>query len=329
MPFQQLSQDSFMEVLVLEDMKGRDFLTLQDFSAEELKSMLNLSQDLKAEQLKGEEHHLLKGKTLAMIFQKASTRTRVSFEVGMWQLGGSALFLSSGELQLGRGEPIKDTGRVLSRYVDGIMIRTFDHEEVEELAEHSDVPVVNGLTDLLHPCQVLADLLTIKEKFKDLKNLKIAYFGDGNNVAHSLLLGCSKMGVHISIASPDGYGPREHIVTQAGENALKTGSSVFITKDPAQAADGADVLYTDVWTSMGREEEKQQRRKIFSPYQVNTALLEKASSRALVMHCLPAYRGEEITEEVLEGKRSVVLDQAENRMHAQKGLLSMLMGEKG
>jgi len=307
-------------------LRGRHFLTLQDFTPREIKDMLSLTRELKSRQKIEEPHLLLKGKTLAMIFQKSSTRTRVSFEVGMWQLGGYALFLSSQDLQMGRGEPIKDTAAVLSRYVDGIMIRTFDHAEVEELAAHSTIPVINGLTDLYHPCQALGDLFTIQEKLGTMQGVNVAYVGDGNNVAHSLLLGCSKMGLNIRVASPPEYRPQEEVVVRAMENASLLGGRVLVTADPAEAVAGADVVYTDVWASMGQEEEKNKRRAVFSGYQVNSELVGKAGPGALVMHCLPAYRGEEITAEVLESEQSVVLDQAENRLHAQKALMAVLMG---
>ncbi len=307
-------------------LRGRHFLTLQDFTPREIKDMLSLTRELKSRQKIEEPHLLLKGKTLAMIFQKSSTRTRVSFEVGMWQLGGYALFLSSQDLQMGRGEPIKDTAAVLSRYVDGIMIRTFDHAEVEELAAHSTIPVINGLTDLYHPCQALGDLFTIQEKLGTMQGVNVAYVGDGNNVAHSLLLGCSKMGLNIRVASPPEYRPQEEVVVRAMENASLLGGRVLVTADPAEAVAGADVVYTDVWASMGQEEEKNKRRAVFSGYQVNSKLVGKAGPGALVMHCLPAYRGEEITAEVLESEQSVVLDQAENRLHAQKALMAVLMG---
>ena len=305
---------------------GRDFLSLQDFAAGEIRVLLDLAKNLKSGQKKGNRQPLLAGKTLAMIFEKPSTRTRISFEVGMWQLGGSALFLSSQELQMGRGEPVKDTAAVLSRYVDGIMIRTFDHEMVEELARCASVPVINGLTDLLHPCQVLADLLTIEEKTGRLQGIRLAYTGDGNNVAHSLLLGCTKMGLDIAVATPPQYGPLPEILEMAQGNALQSGSKILITEDPVRAAKNADVLYTDVWTSMGQEKEKAGRRKIFASYQINSSLVKQAGAGVLIMHCLPAYRGEEITAQVLEGEQSVVLDQAENRLHAQKALLALLMG---
>lgn len=308
------------------NLQGRDFLSLQDFSAAEIRVLLALAKDLKSRQKKGGLQPLLAGKTLAMIFEKPSTRTRISFEVGMWQLGGTALFLSSQELQMGRGEPIKDTAAVLSRYVDGIMIRTFDHAVVQELARYASVPVVNGLTDLLHPCQILADLLTIEEKMGRLQGVKVAYTGDGNNVAHSLLLGCSKMGLNLAVATPPSHRPLPGVVAQALANAEQSGSKVFITNDPLEAVKNADVIYTDVWTSMGQEKEQAARRKIFAPYQINSNLVKTAGPEALIMHCLPAYRGEEITAQVLEGKQSVVLDQAENRLHAQKALLALLMG---
>ncbi len=307
-------------------MSGKHFLTLQDYSSEEITALLDLAVELKRKQQQKEQHHLLAGKTLGMIFEKPSTRTRVSFEVGMWQLGGQALFLSSQDLQIGRGEPVRDTAAVLSRYVDGIMIRTFAHSVVEELARHATIPVINALTDLYHPCQALADLQTIKEKKGSLGGLSVTYLGDGNNVAHSLMLGCTKLGVHITVCAPRGYWPLDEVVTKAEGNAALSGCSVTVTDDPVAAAKGADVLYTDVWASMGQEQEKMERKKIFAPYQINEALLSQADSDAIVMHCLPAYRGEEITAAVLEGDRSVVLDQAENRLHAQKALMALLMG---
>lgn len=309
----------------MNNLRGKHCLSLQDFTAAEIGAILELAVELKAKQKAKEPHRLLEGKTLGMIFQKPSTRTRVSFEVGMWQLGGYALFLSSQELQIGRGEPIRDTAVVLSRYLDGIMIRTFDHAEVEELAANSSVPVINGLTDLLHPCQVLADLLTIKEKLGRLEGLKVAYVGDGNNVAHSLMLGCSKMGINIYVGTPSQYRPMDKILKMARENAVASGGSVHLFEDPAETVKDADVIYTDVWASMGQEEEKEKRKAIFSSYQVNRKLLELALPGALVMHCLPAYRGWEISADVLDGRQSVVVDQAENRLHAQKALMAMLM----
>ena len=311
----------------MNNLRGRDFLSLQDYSGEEIRDLIDLAHDLKSRQKKGEPQPLLAGKTLAMIFEKPSTRTRVSFEVGMWQLGGTALFLGSQELQMGRGEPIKDTAAVLSRYVDGIMIRTFDHQNVVELALHASVPVINGLTDLLHPCQVLADLLTIEEKTGRLQGNKLAYTGDGNNVVHSLLLGGSKVGLDLVVATPSRYRPLPAIMETAQKNASRSGGQIKITEDPKEAVLDADIIYTDVWTSMGQEKEKIERRKIFSPYQVNSSLVKLAKPGAVIMHCLPAYREEEIAAEVLEGEQSVVLEQAENRLHAQKALLALLMGE--
>ncbi len=306
-------------------LQGRDFLTVNDFSRDELWELLSLAVKLKQESKAGKAHHLLRGKTLGMIFQKASTRTRISFEVAMWQLGGYALFLSAQDLQMGRGEPVRDTARVLSRYLDGIMIRTFDHGEVEELAKHADIPVINGLTDLLHPCQAMADMQTILEKKGKLQGVKLAYVGDGNNVAHSLLLAASKLGLDITVAAPRGYEPREEVVTAARYNASRDGSAVIVTSDPLRAVTGADVVYTDVWASMGQEAEQAIRARVFKPYQLNAALLAKASPEAIVMHCLPAHRGEEITDDVIEGPQSVVFDQAENRLHAQKAILATLL----
>lgn len=307
-------------------MKGRDFLSIHDFTTEEIYRFLDLADELKAKQKRGEEHHLLKGKTLGMIFQKASTRTRVSFETGMWQLGGYALFLSAGDLQIGRGEPVADTARVLSRYVDGIMIRTYAHDDVLQLAKYADVPVINGLTDLLHPCQVMADLLTAREYKKELKGLKLAYIGDGNNMAHELMFGGAKVGMHVSIASPAGYKPLDTVVRQAREDAKLTGARIDVVDDPFEAAAGADVLYTDVWASMGHEQEQIKRAAAFKAYQINAELMKVAAKDAIVMHCLPAHRGEEITDEVMEGPQSVVFDEAENRLHAQKAIMALLMG---
>jgi ornithine carbamoyltransferase len=289
--------------------------------------MLDFAAELKQKQKRGEPHELLKGMTLAMIFQKSSTRTRVSFEVGMFQLGGHALYLNAGDLQLGRGETIADTGRVLGRYVDGIMIRTFAQSDVEELAEHAPVPVINGLTDLLHPCQILADLLTVREHKGRLAGLKLAYVGDGNNVCHSLLFGCAKTGVHISVASPEGYQPREEIVATARDDAGETGATVTITTDPAEAVSGADVVVTDVWASMGQENEQQARLKVFAPYQVNGRLVAGAKPDYIFLHCLPAHRGEEVAAEIIDGPHSVVFDEAENRLHAQKAVMALLMAK--
>lgn len=307
--------------------KGRDFLSLNDFTTEEIYQILDLADELKNKQKNGEEHHILKGKTLGMIFEKSSTRTRVSFEVGMYQLGGVALFLSNRDLQIGRGEPIRDTARVLSRYLDGIMIRTFEPEKVQELADYADIPIINALTDEEHPCQVLADLQTIREHKGDLKGLKMVYIGDGNNMVHSLMHGCAKVGMDISVATPAGYEPMAKMVEQARQAAEAFGSKVEITEDILTAAKDADVIYTDVWASMGQEDEAEKRQKAFKNYQVNAAVMAVAKPDAIVLHCLPAHRGEEITEEVLESKNSVIFDEAENRLHAQKAVMALVMAD--
>lgn len=307
-------------------MKQKDFLSIHDITAEELAEVLDLASELKAKQKAAMPHRLLEGKTLGMIFEKSSTRTRVSFEVGMSQLGGSALFLSGRDLQLGRGEPLKDTARVLSRYLDGIMIRTFGHERAEELARWATIPVINALTDLLHPCQVMADLLTIAEhKGKNLKGLKMAYVGDGNNMANSYMYGCAKAGIDLVIATPKGYEPDAKVTRNAVSDAKVRGASITLTNDPVEAVTGADVITTDTWASMGREAEHGERKKIFAPYQVNEVLLKRAQRRAIVMHCLPAYRGEEITDEVFEANAAVIFDEAENRLHVQKAIMATLM----
>ena len=314
-------------VYELNSLKGRDLLSLYDLSRQDIDMIFKTAETLKTMQKMGAEYKPLKGKTLGLVFEKSSTRTRVSFEVGIWQLGGYGLFLSKNDLQLGRGEPIKDTARVLSRYLDGIMIRAYRHSEVEELAQYADIPIINGLTDLYHPCQVLADLFTIYEKKKKFSGLKLAFLGDGdNNMSNSLLLGCSKVGMDISVASPMGYQPTDMILKKAQECAKLSGSKITITDDVYEACKGADVLYTDVWTSMGQEEEQEQRKQIFSGYQINSEILKIANEDALVMHCLPAHRGEEITDEVMEGPNSVVFDEAENRLHVQKSIMSLLMG---
>ncbi|WP_173443711.1 ornithine carbamoyltransferase [Selenomonas ruminantium] len=308
-------------------LKGRDMLSIHDLSVDEVQEILALAHELKAKQKAGIEHHLLKGKTLGMIFEKSSTRTRVSFEVGMYQLGGQALFLSNRDLQLGRGEPIKDTARVLSRYLDGIMIRTYGHDRVEELAKYADIPVINALTDLLHPCQVLTDLLTIQEhKGKNLKGLKMAYVGDGNNMTNSYMYGCAKAGMTFVAATPADYKPDATVTKQAKEDAKLTGASIELVTDPVEAVKGADIVVTDTWASMGQEDEHDARKKIFAPYQVNKELMTHADKRAIVMHCLPAYRGEEITEEVLEANAHVIFDEAENRLHTQKAIMALTMG---
>lgn len=307
-------------------MKGKDLLSIHDLTSEEVNQILDLATDLKAKQKAGIEHHMLKGKTLGMIFQKSSTRTRVSFEVGMYQLGGSALFLSGNDLQIGRGEPIKDTARVMSRYLDGIMIRTFNHADVEEFAKYADIPVINGLTDLLHPCQVLTDLLTIQEhKGKNLKGLKLAYVGDGNNMVHSLMYGCAKVGMHFAVATPKGYEPDAAVTAKAIEDAKLTGGSIMVTNDRFDAVKNADIVYTDVWASMGQEEEHDARVKIFKDYQINDDLMQHAKADAMVMHCLPAHRGEEISEEILEQHANEIFDEAENRLHVQKAIMALTM----
>jgi ornithine carbamoyltransferase len=306
-------------------LKGRDFLRVHDWAADELVSVLDLADRLKARQRERIEHRHLEGRTLGMIFQKPSTRTRVSFEVGMAQLGGTALYLAAGDLQLGRGETIKDTARVLSRYLDAIMIRTFAQADVDELAEHSDVPVINGLTDEFHPCQALADVLTIRERFGELDGVRVVYLGDGNNVCHSLMVASAKLGMEFVAATPAGYEPSEEVVGWARAAAEDSGGSVALVHDPQAAAGGADVLYTDVWTSMGQDSERDQRARDLAAYRIDEALVARASERAIVLHCLPAHYGEEITEDVLYGPRSAVWDQAENRLHAQKALMTLVI----
>jgi len=305
----------------------KHFISFNDISTEELEDLLTLSAKLKAQTKANIAHPILKGKTLGMIFSKSSTRTRVSFEVGMFQLGGHALFLSSNDIQLGRGESIEDTVKVLSRYLDGIMIRTYDHHDVLDLAKHGSIPIINGLTDLMHPCQALADLMTIKEHLGPLKGLKLAYLGDGNNVANSLLHACAKAGMHISVASPSGYECDTGCVAEAVETAKKTGGSVFLTQNPDEAIKNADAVYTDTWVSMGQESEKAKKIPIFMPYQVNSERMRLASPKAIFLHCLPAYRDYEVTSQVIDGSSSVVIDEAENRLHAQKAVLVSLLGE--
>ena len=308
--------------------KGMDLISIHELSADDVEEILTLAAELKAKQKAGIPHPLLAGKTLGMIFEKSSTRTRVSFEVGMYQLGGQALFLSSRDLQLGRGEPIKDTARVLSRYLDGIMIRTYGHERIEELARYADIPVINALSDLLHPCQALTDLLTIREyKGKNLAGLKMAYVGDGNNMTHSLMYAAAKVGMNFAAATPEGYEPNAEVVTNAKADAAATGATVTITHNPMEAVAGADVIVTDTWASMGQEAEHDARTAVFRPYQVNRALVDAADARCIVMHCLPAYRGEEITEEVFEDFADVIFDEAENRLHVQKAIMALVMGD--
>ncbi len=306
----------------------KHLLGLSYLTDDEIYQILSLALKLKDENKRGISHHHLKGKTLGMIFQKSSTRTRVSFEVGIYQLGGYGLFLSSADLQLGRGETIEDTARVLSRYLDGIMIRTYKQQDVEDLAKYGTIPVINGLTDLLHPCQVLADLMTIYEVKHRFKGLKLTYIGDGNNMAHSLLVGCSKVGMDIAVACPKGYEPKAEIVALAQENAGFHGSSVTITKDPQRAMEGADCVYSDVWASMGQEDEINTRMSAFKGFQMNKELFSQAKKDAIFLHCLPAHRSEEVTEDVIDGSQSVVFDQAENRLHAQKAVMVLLMGRQ-
>ena len=308
-------------------LKGKDLLSIHDLSADEVYEIIDFAAQLKTMQKAGVEHKLLAGKTLGMIFEKSSTRTRVSFEVGIFQLGGTGLFLSSKDLQLGRGEPIKDTARVLARYLDGIMIRTFEQAKVEELAKFADIPVINGLTDLLHPCQVLTDLLTIREhKGKNFRALKMAYVGDGNNMTNSYLYGAAKVGMTLTVATPENYRPNQKVFENALADAEETGAKLSWTKDPAEAVHDADIIATDTWASMGQESEHDARKKIFAPYQVNKQLLRNASKNAIVLHCLPAYRGEEITDEVLEDNAHVIFDEAENRLHTQKAIMALTMG---
>lgn len=306
-------------------LKGRDFLTLRDFTPEEILEIVDCGLDLKDKQKKGIPHPYLQGKSLGMIFQKSSTRTRVSFEVGMYQLGGMALFLSPRDLQIGRGEPLKDTARVLSRYLDGILIRTFDQKEVEELAQYSDVPVINGLTDTYHPTQVIADLITIKEHKGTLKGLKFCYVGDGNNMTHSLMIGMLKCGLDVGIATPDGYKPDPEITAYAQSIAKEMGSSLVLSNDPKAVVTGSDVVYTDTWASMGQEDEKEVRAKAFQGYTIDKAMFDLAKDDAIFMHCLPAYRGYEVTDEVMEDPRSVVFDEAENRLHAHKAIMASVL----
>ena len=299
----------------------KNLLKLLDLSTEEIIGILDLADQLKYERKHNIPHELLKGQTLGMIFQKSSTRTRVSFETGMYQLGGHALFLSSRDLQIGRGEPVQDTARVLSRYLDGIMIRTFEQKEVEDLAKFGSIPVINGLTDFCHPCQVLADLMTIREKFGSFSGLKMCFIGDGNNMANSLIVGGLKVGMNVAVATPDGYKPDGAVL----EFTKGYGDKFALETDPFMAASGADILITDTWTSMGEEAEKEERKKIFNDYQINRQLLAAANAGAMVQHGLPASRGQEITEEVFEEHADEIFNEAENRLHAQKAVMVKLM----
>ena len=308
-------------------LQHKDLLSIHDLTSEEVERILTMAQKLKRMQKIGVPHEYCKGKTLAMLFSKASTRTRISFETGFHQLGGHAIYLSDKDSQIGRGEPIRDTARVLSRMVDGIMVRTFAHASAVELAAYASIPVINGLTDLLHPCQALTDLLTIREHRKTFKGRKLVYVGDGNNMAHSLMYACAKVGMNMVCASPRGYQPDPVVVKQAQEDAALTGCTVTVEENIFKAAENADVLYADVWTSMGEEAERDARMAALHEYQINSELLKVAREDALVMHCLPAHRGEEITEKVLEGPQSVVWDEAENRLHTQKAIMALLMSE--
>jgi ornithine carbamoyltransferase len=309
-------------VAVLEDLKGRSFTRVADFSRDEIERVLELADELKELQRRREEHHLLPGRSLGMIFQKPSTRTRVSFEVGIAQLGGTGLYLSAADLQLGRGETLRDTATVLSRYLDAIMIRTFAQDDVEQLARHGTIPVINGLTDSSHPCQALADVMTIRERFGRLEGVTVAYLGDGNNVCASLMVAAAKLGMNFRAATPKGYEPSPTAVEVA---RAEPGAIVEVVNDPREAAAGADVLYTDVWTSMGQEEERERRLRDLTGFGIDDDLVRRAGDDVIVLHCLPAHYGEEITEDVLYGPHSAVWDQAENRLHAQKALMALVI----
>jgi len=306
-------------------LKGRDFISIHDFSPAEVAYILQVGLELKREKQQGIPHPLLAGKTLGMIFQKSSTRTRVAFEVGMYQLGGHALFLSPRDIQLGRGETIKDTALVLARMVDGIMIRTFSHDEVVEMARWSAVPVINGLTDLLHPTQVIGDMMTVIEHRGALQGLKLAFIGDGNNVAHELLFGGAKVGMDVTIACPPGFEPNPQVLELARQDAELTGAKLTVVESPWEAVRGADAVYTDVWASMGQEGEAEEKEKKFLQYQVNQALMDAAKPGAIALHCLPAKRGKEITDEVMDGPQSAIFDESENRLHAHKAIMALVM----
>ena len=309
-------------------LRNKDLISIHDLSVGEVATILDVSRKLKKKQKLGEPHEYLKGKTLAMIFSKASTRTRVSFETGFHQLGGHPIYMTESTSQIGRGEPVKDTARVLSRFVDGIMIRTYSHEAVKELADYASVPVINGLTDLLHPCQALTDMFTILEYKDVLKGRKLVYVGDGNNMAHSLMFACAKVGMNMVCASPKGYQPDPQIVNMAKMDAAITGCTIKVEEDLYEAAKGADVLYTDVWASMGEEAEKEVRVKALHDYQINAELLSVARPDAMVLHCLPAHRGEEISTAVFEAHADEIFTEAENRLHVQKAVLAVLLAGK-
>lgn len=303
----------------------KDFLALADIPSEKIIELLNLASMIKTKLKNKEEYLPLKGKMLGMIFEKSSTRTRVSFEVGMLQLGGSGLYMNSNDLQMGRGETVADTAKVLSEYLDGIMIRTFGHDKIEELAGSASIPIINGLTDLAHPCQAMADLLTIQEVKGSLKGLKLAYVGDGNNVAHSLMMGCAKTGIDFTIGCPKGYEPDEGVVAKAKAEAAKNGCTVEVFGNPFEAVKDADIIYADVWTSMGQETENATRLEVFKNYQINSKLTKEAKEDYIFMHCLPAHREEEVTAEIIDGPHSVIFHQAGNRLHAQKAILVDLL----
>jgi ornithine carbamoyltransferase len=301
---------------------NKDFLCLSDWSLEELEKIFTLTSELKSKQKAGTPHQLLAGKTLGMLFEKSSTRTRVSFEAGMFHLGGHALFLASGNTQMGRGEPIKDTARCMARYVDGVMIRTYSQQVVEEFAKYSSVPVINGLTDSYHPCQIMADLLTVSEHRENYRDLTYCWIGDGNNMANSWINAAAVFGFELRVATPAGYEPDAAVCKRAAD----AGAKIFYTKDPREAAQGVQVLNTDVWASMGQEEEQLERAKAFAGYQINMALVNLADPDCVVMHCLPAHRDEEITDEVMESRHAIIYDEAENRLHVQKAIMARLMG---
>lgn len=307
------------------NMKGKSIIDIHQLTLEEVYQIFDLSASLKQDRLIGKKHHVLEGKKLGMIFSKPSTRTRVSFEVGIYELGGTGLYFNQNDLQLKKSESVSDTAKVLSRYLDGIMIRTFDHQDVIDLAQNGSIPVINGLTDLHHPCQVLTDLFTILEKRRTLRGLKFAYVGDGNNMAHSILHGCAKVGMDVAIASPSGYKPVDFVVAEAMKDAKYMGSKIEILDDPITAVKDADVIYTDVWASMGQEKEAEDRKKKFIKYQVNPELVKHAKEDYLFMHCLPAHRGDEVVDEVADSANSVIFDEAENRLHVQKAIMALVM----
>jgi ornithine carbamoyltransferase len=307
------------------NMKRKSLIEIQHLSVEEIYQIFDLSASLKQERLIGKKHHILEGKKLGMIFSKPSTRTRVSFEVGIFELGGTGLYFNQNDLQLKKSESVSDTAKVLSRYLDAIMIRTFDHQDVIDLAKYGTIPIINGLTDLHHPCQVLTDLFTVLEKRRTLKGLKLAYVGDGNNMAHSLLHGCSKVGMDIAIAAPKGYKPLDFVVNESMENAKYMGSKIEIFDKPVDAVKDADIIYTDVWASMGQEKEAAERKLKFAGFQVNNEMVKLAKDDYLFMHCLPAHRGEEVTDEICDSPNSVIFDEAENRLHVQKAIMALLI----